>query len=63
MFQKLLVGRFKLAVHRETKERPVLSLIVGKNGPKLKELRAHEKASLPPEFLKGRTLSEGKLIF
>ena len=35
--QALLVERFKLAVHRDTQERPVLALVVGKDGPKLKE--------------------------
>ncbi|MCU1235801.1 MAG: hypothetical protein JWP63_3768 [Candidatus Solibacter sp.] len=34
--QKLLTDRFKLAVHRETKEFPVYALVKGKNSPKLK---------------------------
>jgi uncharacterized protein (TIGR03435 family) len=37
MMQSLLADRFKLAVHREMKETPVYALVVGKNGPKLKE--------------------------
>jgi uncharacterized protein (TIGR03435 family) len=37
MLQALLADRFKLVVHRESKERPVLALVVGKNGPKLKQ--------------------------
>jgi len=37
MLQNLLVERFHLAVHRETKELPTYVLSVGKNGPKLKE--------------------------
>jgi uncharacterized protein (TIGR03435 family) len=37
MLQALLAERFKLAVHRESKELPVYALVVGKNGPKLKE--------------------------
>jgi bla regulator protein BlaR1 len=37
MMQGLLADRFKLAIHRETKELPVYTLVVGKNGPKLKE--------------------------
>jgi uncharacterized protein (TIGR03435 family) len=36
MVQSLLADRFKLAVHRERKEIPVYALVVGKNGPKLK---------------------------
>ncbi len=36
MLQSLLEERFKLAVHRSTGEHPVLALVVGKGGPKLK---------------------------
>ena len=35
MLQSLLADRFKLALHRETKQRPVYALTLGKNGPKL----------------------------
>ena len=37
MLQALLAERFKLTVHRESKEHAVYALVVGKNGPKLKE--------------------------
>ncbi len=37
MLQALLEDRFKLAVRRETEEHPVMALVVGKGGPKLKE--------------------------
>lgn len=37
MLQSLLEERFKLVLHRETKEHPVLALVVGKGGPKMKE--------------------------
>lgn len=37
MEQNLLAERFKLTVHHETKEMEKFELIVGKNGPKLKE--------------------------
>jgi uncharacterized protein (TIGR03435 family) len=36
MLQSLLEERFKLATHRTSAEHPVLALVVGKGGPKLK---------------------------
>jgi len=33
MFQTLLADRFKLVIHRETRELPMYSLVVAKNGP------------------------------
>ena len=44
MLQALLVERFKLAAHLETKEHPVLGLVVAKGGPKLKEAAAPAEA-------------------
>jgi uncharacterized protein (TIGR03435 family) len=35
MLERLLQERFKVAVHRETKEQKVLALVVAKSGPKL----------------------------
>jgi uncharacterized protein (TIGR03435 family) len=43
MLQNLLAERFKLTLHRETKELPMYSLVVTKNGPKMKE-----SAAAPP---------------
>ncbi len=37
MLQNLLAERFKLALHRETKEMPIYALVVGAKGPRLKE--------------------------
>ena len=53
MLQALLAERFKLAARRDTQERPVLALVVGKDGPKLKEASAtpepiDENAPLKP---------------
>jgi uncharacterized protein (TIGR03435 family) len=44
MLQALLEDRFKLAIHRESKEQPVLALAVAKGGPKLQQ----STVSAPP---------------
>lgn len=38
MMQTLLAERFKVVFHRETKQMPVFALVVGKGGPKMKEV-------------------------
>jgi len=35
MLQKLLADRFKLTVHRENKDMPVVAIVIAKNGPRL----------------------------
>jgi uncharacterized protein (TIGR03435 family) len=37
MLQTLLADRFKVTFHRERRQMPVMALVVGKNGPKMKE--------------------------
>jgi uncharacterized protein (TIGR03435 family) len=37
MLQALLVDRFKLTLHRETRDLPAFALVIAKNGPKLQE--------------------------
>jgi uncharacterized protein (TIGR03435 family) len=37
MLQALLADRFRLTVHRETKDFPVYALVIAKNGPKLQK--------------------------
>jgi uncharacterized protein (TIGR03435 family) len=49
MLQTLLADRFKLAVHRDTKERSVTALVVGSGGPKLKETTADELQDIDPD--------------
>lgn len=46
MLQPLLVERFGLRFHRETKERDVYALVVAKGGIKARELRAEEDPTL-----------------
>jgi len=42
MLQTLLAQRFQLQVHRETREIPMYSLVLGKNGPKFKQSEVDE---------------------
>jgi bla regulator protein blaR1 len=42
MLQAMLADRFKLSVHRETKDQSVYSLVVANNGPKFKETNPAE---------------------
>jgi uncharacterized protein (TIGR03435 family) len=50
MLQALLAERFKLAIHRDTKDHAIYALIVAKGGPKLKEAPpdVEEPADAPP---------------
>jgi len=57
MLVSLLEERFKLVAHRDNQEHPVLALMVGKDGPKLKESPAttepiDENAPLKPGEMK-----------
>jgi uncharacterized protein (TIGR03435 family) len=57
MLQTLLEDRFKLAIHKESQEHPVLGLVVAKGGPKLKEATTtpvpiDENAPLKPGEMK-----------
>jgi uncharacterized protein (TIGR03435 family) len=47
MLLALLVDRFKLAYHRENRERPVYALVVGKAGTKLKDASPEPDAPVP----------------
>ena len=56
MLQSLLADRFKLALHRETKELPVYELVPGKDGSKLQQ--NHDGAQTAV-----RRGSQGEMIF
>jgi uncharacterized protein (TIGR03435 family) len=47
MLQALLAGRFKLSIHRDSKELPVYALMVSNGGPKLKESPQEPDAPVP----------------
>lgn len=48
MLQALLEDRFKLTLHRETKDLPIFALVIAKNGPKLHEVKAGDPAPTGP---------------
>ena len=48
MLRSLLAERFHMTVHRETRQVPMYALVVGKNGPRMKESAADGNAP-PPE--------------
>jgi uncharacterized protein (TIGR03435 family) len=50
MFQSFLRERFQLKAHLETKELPILALVVAKNGPKLQEAKPGDTY---PDGIKG----------
>ena len=56
MLQTMLADRFKLVVHRTTREVPVYDLVVAKGGPKLTETKPDEP--LPA----GHTLPDGGVV-
>ena len=57
MLQTLLEDRFKLTIHRSTAEHPVLALVVGKGGPKMKE-----STEVPVAIDESVPLKEGQMI-
>jgi uncharacterized protein (TIGR03435 family) len=56
MLQALLADRFKLTLHRETREMAVYSLVIAKNGPKFKQ------AAPGDAYSKGLTSPSGNLV-
>jgi len=50
MMQALLADRFKLALHRQTKEFQVYVLAPGKNGTKLQESRGEGESNIQPQL-------------
>ncbi len=47
MFQSVLEDRFKLALHRDTKEVPIYLLVVAKNGPKIHAVEEGDCPEVP----------------
>lgn len=65
MLQQLLIDRFKLVVHRETKEVPVYALVIAKGHPKLHPGEEHNSDAGPrtPSRAGGTEPQRGHLIF
>lgn len=53
MLQALLADRFKLTIHRETKELSAYTLTIAKNGPKIQEAKPEDNPA-PPTGTPGR---------
>ena len=63
MLQALLAERFKLELHKDTKERPVYALVVAKTGIKMKESAAAAAADVEGPGVSGSnqaTIQQGK---
>jgi bla regulator protein BlaR1 len=58
MLQSMLADRLKLAVHRSSKEIPVYSLVVDKNGPKFKETNPEEAHAVEMKLPGGASMAE-----
>jgi bla regulator protein BlaR1 len=63
MLQALLADRFKLMVHRETKELPVYSLVIAKSGSKLQEAKPGDADANAFKGPDGQHLKGGHFIW
>ena len=61
MWQNLLAERFKLAVHRETRDMPIYALTVDKGGPKLTEASPDDPAKPNNPGRSGYSVSPGSM--
>jgi uncharacterized protein (TIGR03435 family) len=61
MLQTLLVDRFKIKFHRETRDVPGLALVVGKDGSKLVEAKAEEQPNFSMAPVKGQKVPIGTI--
>jgi len=68
MLQELLADRFKLTVHRETRNLPIYTLVIAKSGSKLQKAKTGEVASSTysgperPQFITGQMKSIASLV-
>lgn len=59
MLQALLAERFKLTIHRESKDHSIYALVVGKGGPKLKESVPEPEPSASEKEKPGMVFGQG----
>jgi uncharacterized protein (TIGR03435 family) len=62
MLQTMLVDRFKLAVHRETKVVPIYEMTVGRRGPKFKSSEGASLAEIRQKHPNARTLRSDAIV-
>lgn len=62
MVKNLLADRFNLVLHRDTKTLPVYVLVIGKNGPKLRESQPGDTYSNGIQGPDGRPAGAGMLV-
>jgi uncharacterized protein (TIGR03435 family) len=62
MLQALLADRFKLVVHRETKQGRVFALIVARGGPKFQESKGDPALSRRPPNAEGLLILRGETM-
>jgi uncharacterized protein (TIGR03435 family) len=60
MFRSVLADRFKLAIHRTTKEMPIYSLVLAKNGAKIQAVDEGDCPEVPTPDYPCRSLHSNK---
>jgi bla regulator protein blaR1 len=60
MFRSVLADRFKLAIHRTTKEMPIYSLVLAKNGPRIQAVDEGDCPEVPTPENPCRSLRPNK---
>ena len=59
MLQSLLIARFKLVTHRDTRQMSIFELVVAKNGPKFQEAPADRPGNGNFRTGRGRIVAQG----
>ena len=62
MLQALLADRFRLSLHRASKELPVYALVIAKNGPKLRQAKPGETYANGLKTAGGRTVGPHMML-